>query len=140
MVTDSAQLSAQAKMESISIIATVALLVILAILAYYSARNAWILTLALSVGGIGGLVHELAQSRGKILFFRKEQDGLYLGSIAGIVLGGVAGVLTIRGFLADGSISDGNTVQVVYEVFLAGLALKGVVEAAGGNPVPSGSS
>ena len=56
-----------------------------------------------------------------------------MGSISGITLGAVAGILAVRGYLTDSSTTDFT--QITYEVFLAGLALKGVVEAATGNPV-----
>jgi hypothetical protein len=123
------------RLEVISIISTAALAVVLVIVALISVHYHSILTLALSVGGLGGLTHEIAQSRGKILFFQRAQDGIYLGSIAGIVLGAVAGILVVRGYLTGGGPAP-NFTQESYEIFTAGLALKGVVEAAGGNAVP----
>lgn len=119
--------------ERLSLIVTFAVGVGAAILATLSVQNGWVLWLAVSAGGLGGLVHEIAQSGGKILFFQKQQDGLYLGSLAGVVLGAVAGVLVVRGHLLGAN--DVGMVQLSYEVFTAGLALKGVTEAAGGNPV-----
>ena len=126
------------KLELASIITTVVLLFILAILAWASANYDWRITLAFSVGGLGGLIHEIAQSGGKILFFKKQEDGFYLGSVAGIVLGAAAGLLAIKGFLIGGTtpLPSTNT-QIIYEVFLAGLALKGVTEAAAGTAVPA---
>jgi len=67
------------------------------------------------------------------------KDGLYLGSLAGAVLGAVAGILVVRGHLTRSS-PDVNTTQLTYEIFVAGLALKGVTEAAAGNPVGENSS
>jgi hypothetical protein len=121
------------KEERLSLIATATVAVAASILATLSVQNGWVLWLAVSVGGLGGLAHEIAQSGGKILFFQRHQDGLYLGSLAGVVLGAVAGVLVVRGHLLGAS--DVSMVQLSYEVFTAGLALKGVTEAAGGNPV-----
>lgn len=121
--------------EKASVIVTVVLLVILSTIAAVSSHNHYVLPLAVSVGGIGGLIHEIAQSRGRILFFQRFQDGMYLGSVAGVILGAVAGVLAIRGYVANGAATV-DTTQITYEIFLAGLALKGVVEAAGGNAVP----
>ncbi len=125
-------------LEKFSIAATLIIGVLLGILAWASSQHNWLLWLAASVGGLGGLVHEIAQSGGKIMFFQKNQDGMYLGSLAGMVLGAVAGLLVIRGHLADipGAPSVSVNVQLTYEVFVAGLALKGVTEAAGGKPVP----
>lgn len=84
-------------------------------------------------------MHEIAQSGGTIAFFEKHEDGLYLGTLAGVILGAVAGILVVRGYLVPGpagTAASFSLAQVSYEVFTAGLALKGVVEAAGGNVVP----
>lgn len=121
-----------------SIIATVAIGVALAFVAYFSARQqAWI-AIALSVGALGGLVHEIAQSGGKILFFERKLDGMYLGSLAGAVLGAVAGLLAVRGLIIDPAAAPSAT-QLVYEALIAGIALKGITEAAGGQALPPGS-
>ena len=123
--------------EKNSIVATIVIGIGLAMLAWASFNNNWVFWLAASVGGLGGLVHEIAQSGGKIAYFRKYEDGMYLGTVAGVILGAVAGILVVRGFLTDAP----NTVlaisksQLAYEVFTAGLALKGVTEAAGGTTV-----
>ncbi len=127
------------RLEKVSVIATLLMVVLLAILAWASGHNNWLLWLAASVGGLGGLVHEIAQSGGKIMFFQRHKDGMYLGSLAGIVLGAVAGILVIRGHLiasAGGVALEVSKIQLTYEIFMAGLALKGVTEAAGGNAVP----
>ena len=92
-----------------------------------------VLFLAAFVGALGGVIHEIAQSRGKILFFEKHGDGLYLGSLAGMVLGAAAGIIAVRGFLAGTGATIG-AVEIGYESFVAGLALKGITEAAAGNP------
>lgn len=122
--------------EKAALIINLAALVGLILLAWLSASRGWLLLLAGSVGGLGGLVHEFAQSKGQILFFQKHEDGVYLGSLAGVFLGAVAGLLAIRGYVIDSAASFTMT-QVSYEGFLAGLALKGVAEAAGGTVVPS---
>jgi hypothetical protein len=121
-----------------SIIITVLFGVTLVILAYISASRGWVLGLAVTVGGVGGLVHEIAQSGGKILFFERKADGFYLGSAAGAVLGAVAGLLAVRGLIIDPAASPG-TVALIYDSLLAGMALKGVTEAAGGQAIPAGS-
>jgi len=128
------------RQEIWSVVATVAVGVVAIIVATTSMRNNSVLGLAVSVGALGGLVHEIAQSGGKILFFQRHDDGLYLGSVAGMVLGAVAGILIVRGHFTGEPTdvrSDASMVQLAYEVFTAGLALKGVTEAAGGNPVRS---
>jgi hypothetical protein len=49
-----------------------------------------------------------------------------------VFLGAVAGILVIRGYLTEDTATTNATfVQMSYEAFLAGLALKGVAEAAG---------
>ena len=105
--------------------------------------------LAVAVGGLGGVAHEFVQSRGKILFFKRAEDGIYLGTIAGVVLGAVAGLLAVQGILIHSAPPAGaqtplpvpptDAIQLIYTSFLAGLALKGVAEAAGGQPVLPGS-
>jgi len=116
----------------VSIAATVAIGVAFAIAAWFSYQKQSLFILAFSVGGLGGLVHDIAQSRGKLLFFERHKDGLYLGTIAGVFLGAVAGILVIRGYLTgDTPTTSATFVDMSYEAFLAGLALKGVAEAAG---------
>jgi hypothetical protein len=126
------------RLEIASIIVTVGMGIALAILAWASAHYQWLIWLAASVGALGGLVHEIAQSGGKIMFFQRNQDGMYLGSLAGMVLGAVAGLLVVRGHLIAGGTGGASVsnVQLTYEIFIAGLALKGVTEAAAGNQVP----
>jgi hypothetical protein len=139
-----------------SIIVTISIgagLVVLASLsAHYaslSPPNGWVIWLSVSVGGLGGLVHELAQSGGKILFFERKLDGIYIGSVAGVALGAVAGLLAIQSFIthpaaqqatAANAAAQPDPLQLIFEAFLAGLALKGVTEAAGGQALPTGSS
>ena len=128
----------RSSMATVSIIVTMGMGIALAILAWASSRHEWLLWLAASVGALGGLVHEIAQSGGKILFFQTHEDGMYLGSLAGMVLGAVAGLLVIRGQLgsgAAGAVAPANYAQLTYEIFISGLALKGITEAAGGKPV-----
>lgn len=124
-------------MEIFSIIATMVLSFAAAILAWLSASYGWILWLAASTGALGGLAHEIAQSGGKVAFFQRYQDGIYLGSVAGMILGAVAGLLVVRGLAAGlaGPAGTTSTTLLAYEAFIAGLALKGVTEAAGGNAV-----
>jgi hypothetical protein len=118
--------------ERSSIVATVIIGVALAFTAWFSYHKQWLLVMAFSVGGLGGFVHDIAQSRGKLLFFERHSDGLYLGTIAGVFLGAVAGILVIRGYLTgDTTTTNATFVNMSYEAFLAGLALKGVAEAAG---------
>lgn len=131
--------NALTKMDYWSIGITAALALALIILAYISAGKGWWLGIAAAVGALGGLVHEMAQSGGKILFFERKADGFYLGAVAGGVLGAIAGLMTIRGLLVDGGAPTGGATALVYEALIAGIALKGVTEAAGGQAMPEGS-
>jgi hypothetical protein len=116
----------------LSIVITVSIGLILAIAAWFSYQKQSLFIMAFSLGGIGGLVHDIAQSRGKLLFFKRQSDGLYLGTVAGVFMGAVAGIVVIRGYLTgDTPTTDATFVNMSYEAFLAGLALKGVAEAAG---------
>jgi len=97
--------------------------------------------LAGSCGGRpGGLAHEVAQSGGKILFFERKLDGFYIGSLGGVILGAVAGLLAARGFIVNPSTlmagPQPGPIPMIFEIFFAGLALKGVTEAVGGRAVP----
>jgi hypothetical protein len=126
--------------EMVSVAVTLLVAVGLGALAIYSAARAgdgggWLLTLAVSAGGAGGLVHEIFQSGGKLLFFSRKVDGIYLGSLTGVLMGAIAGVLTVRGNLV-GATTLNNTADLTYQIFTAGLALKGVVEAFTGVAVP----
>ena len=121
-----------------SVIVTVAVAIGLAVLASISAQRGWVIWLAVAVGALGGLVHEIAQSGGKILFFERKLDGFYIGALAGAVLGAVAGLLAIRGAITNPT-DPVNVTELFYEAFLAGMALKGVTEAAGGQALPAGS-
>jgi hypothetical protein len=52
-----------------------------------------------------------------------------------MLLGGVAGLLAVKGFLISPPTPPPTVMQLIYESFIAGLALKGITEAAGGQPV-----
>ena len=134
-----AQPNALSKMDKWSIIITFATAVTMGIVAYISTGKGWWIGIAASAGALGGLVHEIAQSGGKILLFERKADGFYLGAMGGAVLGAVAALMTIRGLLMGGPPPAGGATQLVYEAIFAGLAMKGVTEAVGGQAMPEGS-
>lgn len=98
--------------------------------------------LAISAGAIGGIVHEIFQSNGSITVPSRlppktlsgkpaptvagsgDPPGteVYLGSLTGAILGGVAGVLIV-------ATSSQTGLALGLAAFMAGLALKGVSEA-----------
>lgn len=128
--------------DVISMVITLIIALGLGILATVTAKqfnptSPRVLWLAVAVGGLGGSAHEVAQSRGTILLVERRTDGIYLGAIAGVILGAVAGLLASKGLLIS---TTPGVIQLIYEAFIAGLALKGVREAAGGQaltPVPT---
>ena len=120
-------------------------------LAYFSYKDydvhRWntVFRLAISAGALGGLIHEISQSGGKFAVPQYQgsintqnssipnpppaanQDGtgaIYLGSLSGVLLGAVAGVL-----LLQGPTPPQDAVTFGVQAFVAGLALKGVAEA-----------
>jgi hypothetical protein len=126
--------------DIVSMIVTLMMAIGLGILATVTARqftpsSPRVLWLAIAVGGLGGLAHEVAQSRGTILVVERRADGIYLGAIGGVALGAVAGLLAVKGLLITPTSQLGAT-QLIYEAFIAGLALKGITEAAGGQALP----
>ncbi len=83
---------------------------------------------AIGVAAIGGFVHEIVQSGGSVAYPQSKADGLYLGSISGLVFGAIAGLLAVQGIDPNAPVG----ISFVSQMFFAGLALKGVAEAAGG--------
>lgn len=105
----------------------------------YSPSNlTTVFRLAISSGALGGLVHEVFQSGGKFAMPQLQQPqnksksqvdsqnaSWYLGSISGLLFGAVAGLL-----LAQNITPPSGAVAFAAQAFFAGLALKGVAEAA----------
>ena len=118
--------------EELSVVATGALALILIAVAWWNFNyNAF--AVAISLGCVGGLMHELAQSGGKVLFFEKKDDGVYLGSVSGMMLGVISGMIAAHAIPVP---QAGPEFQnLAYETFMAGLGLKGLAEAAAGNAV-----
>ncbi len=82
--------------------------------------------IVIAMGALGGVVHEVAQSKGTIVFPRPDLNGdYYLGALYGLVAGGIAGLILAQGVPASAS----ATTQLVSEAFFAGLGLKGFSEA-----------
>ncbi|MBI4429287.1 MAG: hypothetical protein HY562_09230 [Ignavibacteriales bacterium] len=121
----------------VSVVVTLILTALASWLALWSIRTEEYLYLAVSVGAIGGLIHEFAQSGGKVLYIVSAKDGFYLGTVSGMVLGAVAGLLVLKGqlVLLENPATDVNVYEVTLNVFFAGLGLKGVAEAATGERV-----
>ena len=124
--------------QKYSVLANIVLLIGLVVVLNWASNNGSFWWIAVSAGGLGGLVHELAQSKGKMLFIKKYEDGIYLGSISGIILGVVAGILLLQNQItSDQTIEAAKLTKATFDAFIAGLALKGVVDATSSEPVPT---
>jgi hypothetical protein len=88
----------------------------------------WYGWLAVTVGAIGGLLHEFIQSKGKVTAWQYEGGTLDFGSMGGLILGGVAGFLAVSPYWIAGADLPSRH-ELLIEALVAGLALKGVAEA-----------
>jgi len=131
-----------------------------------SYSSGWIIWLGFSAGGLGGILHEFAQSGGKLIMPKRQADGEYLGSFMGMLMGLAAGILAVQGLFSEAvlrpdaatsypsvaAISAQTTrgsnsvpptpqqpiaIQAFYTALLAGLGLKGITEAATGQAISS---
>jgi hypothetical protein len=123
--------------QILSILAIV-FFIILAVVSIYVWRHAFLV--AISAGAIGGLAHEIGQSGGKYVLPTTDDTGNFcLGGLIGIIAGGTAGVTTYQGLLGTASTAVvAPDARLVVAALLAGLAIKGVADAA--NPKSSSSS
>jgi len=121
--------------EKYSVIANIVLLIVLVAALNWALNHGSFWWVAVGAGGLGGLIHELAQSKGKMLFIKKYDDGVYLGSISGIILGVVAGILILQNQITSNqTIEAAQLTKATFDAFIAGLALKGVVDATSSEP------
>lgn len=144
--------------EKWSIVATFITTVVLSVLVVWAYVRGNVIWTATSVGALGGLVHEISQSGGTAFLpgtskpsgtktSREAQVDLlkgtksekpdeagangsgkgesYLGGLVGVTLGGVAGLLVL-----SASYPSVDT-QLLVGAFGAGVALKGISDAAG---------
>jgi len=121
----------------------------------YAAKD--VIWTVVCVGALGGLAHEIVQSKGTSFLpdtqssgqnaGKKDNSGSqenYLGGLLGLILGGAAGLLT----LSATSATSGVSTELVVTAFSAGVALKGISDAAaspskssnGGNNPGQGTS
>ncbi len=85
------------------------------------------LLLSIVVGSVGGLIHDLIQNKAIILYPKTTTEGIYLGWILGIIMGGAAGFIAYTSGVVSTNSFDPKLLSVP---FTAGIALKGVVDAA----------
>jgi len=117
---------ARRKLGAAQVITLVALAVIFLIL-WLSYEKQNVSLAVLSAGAIGGLVHEIVQSKGTYILPNTDDKGNFcLGGLIGVITGGLAGLILYQGL----NTSTGLTVSgELIPAFLAGLALKGVADA-----------
>lgn len=94
------------------------------------------LLLALFAGALGGLAHEIVQSKGEIIFPSWDKGNYCLGGLVGLIAGGTAGLLAYQGLMGNAGVIV-NT-KLIVTALLAGLAVKGIADAP--NPGPSPDS
>lgn len=136
--------------EKWSIVATFIVTVTVCVMAFWNYMAGSVIWTAVSVGALGGLVHEISQSGGTAFLPGTGQpkhdtgkahalapgaagagggDGAsgesYLGGLVGIILGGAAGLLVLSTSYSF------VTTQLVVSAFGAGVALKGISDSAG---------
>lgn len=119
--------------EDASVVAAVALLIILLVYGVYLVQNAkgeTVLALSLIFGAIGGISHDIVASGGRITFVRRQRGGLELGTFSGAVLGLVSGFFIVGAAKVSAIPLPSEMANIASEAFLAGLALKGVGQAA----------
>jgi hypothetical protein len=108
-------------------IVTLFAIIVAVILAAYSAISGNVLLAAISVGALGGIVHEVAQSNGKVIVPKPGENSgdVYLGGLFGLIAGAMAGLLVAQGLPSSAAITN----SWLSEFFLARLGLKGFSEA-----------
>jgi len=120
-----------------SLILTLVSTAVIAFVALWANAAGDIIWTVVSVGALGGLVHEIAQSKGTVFLPGSSSNTLagtgkgedYLGGLVGIILGGSAGLLTLA--VSSGTVVSARvTVQLIVTAFAAGVALKGISDAA----------
>jgi hypothetical protein len=123
-----------------SIVLTLIATTVIAVIAVWADSTENLLWTAVTVGAIGGLVHEIAQSKGTAFFPdtdnpQQNKNESYLGGLLGILLGGAAGLVALSVSSAPTSVS----IQMIATAFAAGVALKGIADSAA-SPPNTGSS
>lgn len=81
--------------------------------------------LCIVVGSAGGLIHDLIQNKAVVLFPGSTEEGVYIGWILGIILGGAAGFIAYAGLASV--TSEAKTLAAALS---AGIALKGITDGA----------
>jgi len=99
---------------------------ILVVLGLAGALTKSVFLLSIVAGSVGGLIHDLVQNKAVILYPSTTEEGVYLGWILGIILGGAAGFIAY----ASGVVSGTFDPRLLSAPFTAGIALKGVTDAA----------
>ena len=109
-------------------VASLVVFILLIIFAALSYEGKHVFLTAITAGALGGLAHELVQSKGTYILPHTDNTGNFcLGGLFGIVSGGLAGLIMYSGLDLTAGIKVSG--QLFTQAFLAGLAVKGVADA-----------
>ena len=101
-------------------------LVVLGLVAYWIPPPNSVLLGFIVMGSLGGIIHDLVQNKGLVLYPATTNEGVYLGLGLGALLGAVSG------FIAFSTIASPTSFDVKSLVtpLTWGLGLKGVIDGA----------
>jgi hypothetical protein len=85
------------------------------------------LVLNIAIGSVGGIVHDLIQNKGLVVFPASTKEGIYLGLALGALFGAVSGFIAYT-TIATPSPIDAKSLVIP---LTWGLGLKGLVDGAG---------
>jgi len=112
---------------------SVAAIIVVLIVAYASYSMQHVIIAAICAGAIGGLFHEIIQSKGTFILWNWDDKGnLYFGSLVGLILGAFAGAIMV----GTGA-TVASSAYIMISAFTAGAALKGVTDAYNPSNAPS---
>ncbi len=118
-----AQANGEKKYYRESVIVVLVVPPILAVVGYFGNS---LLLLSVVFGSFGGIIHDLIQNKGILVYPDSSSEGVYLGAGLGALLGALSGFLAYATLSAT-SISDPKTLVVP---LTWGLSLKGLADAA----------
>jgi len=101
-------------------------IIVLFVLGAVGAYAQSFLLLSVVVGSVGGLIHDLIENKAIVLYPSSSTEGIYIGWMLGIILGGAAGFIAY----ASGVIPTNFDAKLLLAPFTAGIALKGVIDSA----------
>jgi hypothetical protein len=122
-VTSLAQANGVKKYYKHAVIAVLVVPPLLGVVGYFGNS---LLLLSVVFGSFGGIIHDLLQNKGLLVYPDSSSEGVYLGAGLGALLGALSGFLAYATLSAT-SISDPKTLVIP---LTWGLSLKGLADAA----------